>query len=273
MDPELRRYEMERVSRQDPQNLEAWELVERAQWHFFKFNEGDNAKARVLCERACELDPHLALAFSAVAWTHWSDIVHQWTDSSARSIAELDRAARRGVALDDKEPFAHLALAWASSFAGQEEQALAAADIAVQLNPSFADGCAWRGIFLVRAGRADDAISSIEKAMRLSPQDPLMWGFLHTMALAQFGAERYEEAVEWARRSLQRKPDSPLASRILAASYAQLGRIDEARSAAEEVSRLTPEFSLSVASLIFASADASLRERLVEGLRKAGIKE
>jgi adenylate cyclase len=273
MDPELRRFEMERVARQDPRNFEAWELVERGLWHFYQFNKDDNAKARVLFERACEQDSHLALAFSALAWTHASDLIHQWTDSSTRSIAELHRSARRGVALDDKEPLAHLALAWASSFAGQEDQALAASELAVQLNPSFAEGYAWRGMFLARAGRSDDAIASIERAMRLSPQDPLTWFFLHMMALAQFAAGRYEEAVEWAQRSLQRKPDSPLACRVLAASYAQLGRVEEARRASDEVSRLTPEFSLSAIRLTFASADPSLRERLVEALRKAGVKE
>jgi adenylate cyclase len=229
--------------------------------------------ARKLLEKAAELDPRFARAFVGIAATHWADIIHQWTDSPPRSVAELDRTARRSVALDDKDPSAHLFRAWAYSFTGQEEKALAASELAVQLNPSLAMGYSIRGIFLARSGRPDDAIASIEKAMRLSPRDQMMWVFLSATATAHFVAGRYHEATEWAERSLQRKPDAALPYRFLAASYAHLGRLDEARRALDEALRLTPEFSLAAVRLMAASADPTFRDPLIDGLRKAGLKE
>jgi TolB-like protein len=273
MEPELSRFERERVAHQVRGDLDAWDSLQRGSWHFWLFTEDDNARARVLLEEATALDPRLARAFLGIAATHWADIIHQWTDSPARSVAELDRAARRSVALDSKEPSAHLQLAWAYGFTGQEEKALAASELAVQLNPSLAMAYAGRSAFLARSGRPDDAVSSIEKAMRLSPQDPMMWGFLQTMAMAHFAGGRYQEAAEWAGRSLQRKPDAAIPYRFLAASYANLGRLDEARRALDEALQLTPEFSLTAVRMMAGSADPAFRDPLIEGLRKAGLKE
>ncbi len=273
MEPELSRFERERVAHQVRGDLDAWDSLQRGSWHFWLLTKDDNARARVLLEEAAELDPRLAAAFVGIAGTHWADIIHQWTDSPTRSVAEFDRAARKSVALDAKDPSAHLFLAWAYGFTGQEEKALAASELAVELNPSLATAHAGRGAFLARSGRPDAAIASIEKAMRLSPQDPMMWATLQAMAMAHFVGGRYQEAAEWAGRSLQRKPDAVIAYRFLAASYANLGRLDEARRALDEARRLTPEFSLAAVRLIAGSADPAFRDPFIEGLRKAGLKE
>jgi class 3 adenylate cyclase len=93
-------------------------------------------------------------------------------------------------------------------------------------------------------GRPDDAIANLEKAMRLSPRDSGLWYWLTAMGFAHFGAGRYQEAIAWAERALQLRPDAVWAYRTLAASYAQLGRIDEARRALAEETRLEPDLSV-----------------------------
>jgi adenylate cyclase len=273
MNPELSRFERDRVARQERPDLDAWESLYRGAWHIYRFTKEDNEKARLLFEKTAELDPRLSRAFAALATTYWVAILNQWTDSPARSIAELEQAARKAVTLDDKEPMAHIALAFAYGLTEQGDKAAAASKLAVELNPSFATACAWHGVFLARAGRAEEAIDSINKAMRLSPQDPMIWFFHQAMALAHFTAGQYEHTVEWAQRTLQRKPDLAITYRLLAASYGQLGRIDEAKRALDQALRLTPEFSLSAVRLIAGSADPGFRERLIDSLRKAGLKE
>jgi tetratricopeptide (TPR) repeat protein len=175
--------------------------------------------------------------------------------------------------LDDRDPFAQSSLGYAYRFTGQQEKAIGAFRLAIELNPSFAFAHYSLGFILALKGEADEAIANIDKAIRLSPHDPMIWTFLSGMALAHVCAERYEEAVVWAQRSLQRKPDWAIAHLVLAGAYAQVDRLDEARAALEAALKSNPQFSLSGIQLVLSVADPALLERLIDGLRKAGLKE
>ena len=123
------------------------------------------------------------------------------------------------------------------------------------------------------AGRADDAIASAEKAIRLSPHDPYMWWFQHALGTGHFAACRYSDAAEWERKAVHRNPNAPYSQLTLAASCAHLGLVDEAREAAAEGQRLQPGASLSDMRASWAAADAGFLDRYIEGLRKAGWKD
>jgi len=73
---------------------------------------------------ALDLDPHLAMAFQGLGWTHYGDVMFQWTDSQEHSLAELVQAARRCVALDDKSAYGHWLLGVTSRLTGQQERAI-----------------------------------------------------------------------------------------------------------------------------------------------------
>jgi adenylate cyclase len=81
----LWRAEAERGARQGTQDLGSYDYIMRGWWHFQRRTKEDNAQARVLFQRAAELDPRAAEAFSGLAWTHWFDILLQWTDSPSAS--------------------------------------------------------------------------------------------------------------------------------------------------------------------------------------------
>ena len=129
------------------------------------------------------------------------------------------------------------------------------------------------GLVLSWAGRADEGIENLEKAMRLSPHDPLMFLFFTGMSIAHFAAERYGEAADWAQRSIRSGTTDTAAYRYIAASYAYLDRVDEARKALREMFLLDPKFSLATDRVILSTADPAFVERLFDGLRKAGLKE
>jgi adenylate cyclase len=126
---------------------------------------------------------------------------------------------------------------------------------------------------LAATGRPDEGIAKIETAIRLSPRDRGIWVSLQSMGLAHFAAGRYEEAADWTQRSLQHRPDAPNTHALLAATYAHLGRLDEARAESREVLRLQPDYSLAGVRLIFRGADLDFLERHIDGLRKAGLEE
>ena len=99
------------------------------------------------------------------------------------------------------------------------------------------------GATLGVSGQPDAAIPMVEKAMRLSPRDPLTNEFLFTIASAHFQAGRYEEAIDFAERSLALKPDQPGALRVIAAAQALLGRDDEARRSVRHLNHLAPDLN------------------------------
>jgi adenylate cyclase len=275
MYPELRQSEWERSARKDPQNLDAWECAQRGWWHWNQFTKDDNETARSYFEKAAGLDPRFADAYSGVAWTHHVDVGFQWTDSPERSIAQLDRAAQKSVALGHNLPLSQAVAGIANALKGQPDKAIPCFQLVVRLDPSFAPGYLLLGMYLARAGRPDEGIENLEKGMRLSPQDPLMWTLQYAMAQAHFAAGRYEEAIEWAERSLQSRAEAgwPLTLATLAASRARLGDLDEARATVRVLLRLNPEFSIAGFKLFLSSAEPEFVERITDGLRKAGLKE
>jgi adenylate cyclase len=273
MSPELRRAELERAARREPDSLDAYESWLRGNWHYWKVTREHNAKARSFYERAVELDPLNAVAFSSLAGVHYVDLTYGWSDSRDRSLAEFERAARKCIELDDGLAGCHMALGLLYQFTDLPDKQIAAHQRAIDLNPSESGPHAWLGWALARAGKSDAAIASLEKAMRLSPRDPTFWMFLDGMAFAPLTARRYGDAIDWCQRSLQHRPDDVWAYRFLAASYAQQGRLEQAHQALEQALRLDPEFSVEKGRQLSQSADSAALAPLLEGLRKAGLRE
>ena len=101
----------------------------------------------------------------------------------------------------------------------------------------------------------------------------MMWLLFNGVAIAHAVAARYEEALEWASGSVRLKPDWPFSHLVLAGCYARLGEADPARREVDEVLRLNPTSSVAGIELVFASADPTVREHLVESVRMAGLPE
>jgi adenylate cyclase len=120
------------------------------------------------------------------------------------------------------------------------------------------------------------AVEASQQAMRLSPLDPLAWMFAGVVAYAQMAAGRYEEAIEWADRTLQAQPRYVVAMRFKLVSLAHLGRIDEAHELLKRVFDLQPGLTIAAWQASYATTSIftpELLARYVDGLRKAGVPE
>jgi adenylate cyclase len=265
----LQKAERERAIRKAPQNLDAWDCVQRGWWHLIQGSKEDVVKAHSSFRKAKEMDPHFSIAFSGLALSHLYELSYQWSEAPAQSQAEGLGAAEKAIALDEDEPQAHVALAMACVSTGQYERAVAASERAIELNPSAAWGYWCLGGSLSFLGRPDEGVGLIEKAIRLSPRDPAMHELLFDLGVAHFLAERYEEAIGCEKRSLQSRPGQPGAYRVLAASYGHLGRSEEARAALDRMRELAPDFSLEALRI---RVPPAVVERYLEGWRKAGLK-
>jgi adenylate cyclase len=273
MGPGLWQFEQEHARRRLTENLTAWDCVQRGFWHLFGARSGSVAEARTLFQRAVDLDPNFALAFVGLAFTHVTDLMMDWTRSHERALDDLVRAAEASVRLDGKLALGHCVLGYARLLTGQPQKAIAALERAVELDPSLAIAHAFLGDALCWAARADEAIASAEKAMRISPHDPMMWSFCVIVGQAHSIAGRYEEAIHWLERSLQLRPEWPPTHIVVVSSYAQLGRLREARGALERLLGVWPAVSLSTMRGIYGRFEARAVEPLLDGLRKAGLKE
>jgi TolB-like protein/Tfp pilus assembly protein PilF len=273
MSPELVRFEERRAAKKEIRNLDAWDCTMRGLWHLGRFNREDHATARSLFEQATALDPHFSLALALLAVTHQQEAYFQWTDFPTRSFAESARIAQESVNLDPENPLALLVLGWTSLVTGDRQKMIDALERSIQIDPSQAVTHGVLGMALAWAGRSDEAIENAKKAMRLSPHDPMMHFFFLVRGIAHFAAEEYEEAADWAQRSIERRAVEPGAHRYLAASHVYLGRMDEARRVMQEMYQLDPDFSLAVDRIVLSTAEPAFVERLHNGLRKAGLKE
>jgi pentatricopeptide repeat protein len=166
----------------------------------------------------------------------------------------------------------HWAVAWSYSLSGQRDEAIAAAELAVELRPSFAEAHQTLGLFLIMVGSYDEGIAHQEKAIQLSPRSWLTSYCIHCISLGHFGAERYEASVKCEQQALQRTPDYWISLGTLTSSFAHLGRMEEARSTLEKMLRANPAYSEDGFRMVFAIADTDYVERWLGGIRKAGWK-
>jgi tetratricopeptide (TPR) repeat protein len=175
------------------------------------------------------------------------------------------------VALNNFVPAGHAALGYVYAYQKQYDQAKTEIDQALTLEPHFAGGYALQADLLSFIGKPEEAIGRVEKAMQLDPP-PYADEYTLSLDLALYLAGRYEEAIAPLKRFLTRYPNRLQAHFVLAVVYSELGREAEARTAAAEVLRINPNFSLAVHKQRAPIKDPVVVERQIAALRKAGLK-
>ncbi len=231
IEPKLRQSEIERAGRKPTQSLDAYDLYLRALPQFHKYTKESMHEAIALLKRALAIDPSYAPAAAMIGdLCLMAQLLQGWGPVSAADIAEALRLARQAIETGKDDPDAlYMAANTVSLFAGDHATAASAVDRALTLNPNSAH--AWRasGYVLVRQNRPAPAIEAFQRAMRLSPLDPLGFFFSAGIAAAHLAAGRYEEAIEWADRSSREFPRYESSTRYKLIALAHLGRIEEAR--------------------------------------------
>ena len=270
--PELDRAEVQRARQKLPESLDAWECVSRGRWLVLRLTKENNSEARSFFEKALELDPNYVLALSSLAYSHFSDVFFGWSQAPVQSIGKASELIERALRLDESDPWVHCIMCLRHFILREPDKAILHGNKAVDLNPSFALAHGYLGAALAYGGVPEAGIAEELKAIRLSPRDPELFHFFLAIGTAHFVAGRYEDAVEWAKKVLQERPDVPSGHRLLAASYGQLGQTDAAKAALEGVLRLVPGLSIEFVQKTIFFKISEHYDRFVEGLRKAGLK-
>lgn len=267
--PELERTEHKRAVTNKPVSLDAWDHVQRGFADLYEFNSSGNLRAREEFTHALKLDPSYSTAYIGVAWSHIRDLDLGSGENRITTTENLLDAALEAVKLDPSDSFAHLVLGIAYHWSGQYDLMEPECERALELNPNNANALQSKGHALSLTGRPNEGIPFIEKAISLNPQDPRNYLYYSFLAQAHLLAKRFDQAMEWAGKAIQWRPDHPLPHLVMAASLGHFGRIDEARAELKACERVRPGYTADTKNWISYKNPAD-NEHFLDGLRKAG---
>jgi len=255
--------------RKGTDNLEAYLKMLEAREYSGRSNKEGYAMAGKLAEEAITLDPDYPGPYLMLSAAHLMEISFGTSKLPKQSLKMAEKLVLKALALDD-----HLAEGYA--FLGriyltkrQYDKALTAGEKACELAPNSSFVHAALGYSLHNAGRPEEAITHLKKAIRLSPF-PRAW-YLGTLGGAYYMLGRYEEAIAEFKKGLQLAPKSVFPRLGLAAAYSELGREEHARVEAAEVLSLDPKFTLVSHAKGRLSKNKDYTERYMAALRKAGL--
>jgi adenylate cyclase len=259
--------EHRRFSKELSPDLRAYGLILRGQHLSFQFKKETNAHARRLFEQAVETDPKYGRSYAAMSRTCNLDWRYAWSDAPETSLDKAVDLALAAIDRDSLDARGYSELGYAFLYKKKHDASLAAYERAIELNPNDADLLAEMGDFYVYVGEPKRALELLNRAMHLNPYYPdwYLWYF----GDAHFQLGDYEETI----RTMSKMRDQSEAHRLLAASYAQLDRMKEARNHAQLLLTKHPNFSIKHWRHVPPTKDPRDLDQFIEGLRKAGLPE
>ncbi len=255
----------EHRSKIDP---EAYDLIVRARQTVLQLRPDAVMEARRMLERAIEIDPGLAVAYARLAIITFAEYANQWNNATDENLTRALGLARKAIETDDTEPQGHISLAIVLGWMRRLDEAEQAAERAMALAPNLADAYTCLGNVRDYQGRHEDAAALFRRACRLDPQFDMS---LHFLGRALLALGRYDEAEIAFKRRLALMPRSDMSRFYLACLYGLTGRHDEARRYWQETLEVNPSFSIDHVRRTLPYKDPALLDRLLEGLRNAGV--
>lgn len=272
IEPTITLSEIERAKRKRPDSLDAYDCVMRALPAVWSQDAETTAEGLRLAERAIALDPSYPLPMALAAWCYAQRVAYMRTLVPAEDRTKALRLAQEAASLDSNDPLVLTVLSAAYGIVGQFDLGLAAIEKALALDPNSAWAWLRSGWTNNWVGNTDTAIEHFQRAMRLSPLDPMHFNALIGIGATHFVKDQYDQAIRWIEKGLHEKPDAVWTYRLLTAAYANAGRLEEAKRAVARFMEAYPGMTVSKA-IDAAPPSSPLIERTAQGLRKAGLPE
>ncbi|MCP4298134.1 MAG: tetratricopeptide repeat protein [Proteobacteria bacterium] len=264
---EIDKVERRRAMQKKTENLEAYDYMLRGMEYLRRRTRLENRKARLMFEKAIDLDPSFASAYVGLGQTYQVQISFGWTEFPIQVLQQAKDLALKALSLEESNAGAYTLLGLIYTFEGQYDLAINKLNRAIELNPNDARSLAFRGQVLLWSGSVDAAIHSLETAYRFDPN--MIHGNFMFLGIGYYLKGLYEKAINVLKEGVSRKPNWVGNHIILAAAYAQASLSSKAEHEAQEVLRLEPFFEIENYGTVFRNqAD---RAKIVQGLRKAGL--
>ena len=270
--PQLEKAEIDRAKYSATGDLAAYDLYLNGLDSWNRWTQEGNAKALQLFYAAMEKDRDFSTPYGLAASCYLLAKANGWASNFDEK--EISRLVEKAADIGTEDP---VALCWAGHvhayFFKGVERALLLVDRALELDVNLA--IAWQRSGWVRgyAGDSDGAIESLNRAVRLNPLDPRVFLTHSAMAFAHFIAGRDDEAADWAAMALRVKPNWLPALRVAIASNALRGQLDEAQRALNLYFHIDPQVNIGKICEFYPLRRDVDRQRLIVGMRKAGVPE
>jgi TolB-like protein/class 3 adenylate cyclase len=272
--PKLEQAEIERAKRKPTEKLAAYDYFLRGMADIYQGTKQANIEAIRHFNQATEIDPDFASAYGMHAYCYVWRKANGWVADPEQETAEAERLARKAARLGADDAVALCEAGFALAFVvGDLDDGVALIDRALVLNPNLAAAWRFSGYVRVFLGEPDLAIEHLERAVRLSPLDPLIFIVQNGIVLAHFFAGRYGEALSWAGKALRQNPNYAAAMIMAAVSAALAGRSDEMQKAVGRLSEIDPTAGISNFSNVWPLRRPEDLATFEKGLRLTGLPE
>jgi adenylate cyclase len=272
--PQVQKVEIKRAHLKRPESRNAYDHYLQAVELIYRFHPDEFAQAGALVRRAIALDDAYAAAYALAAEWHSLRVGQGWSPDPKTDSEEAIRLAEAAVARDPLNSLALAVLGHHRSYLFREyDLAVALFDRALDASPSSARAWGLSAPTYTYIGEPAGAIARAERALRLSPHDPMSFWYRTTICIAQYSLGDYEAAIEAGRLVLSENPRYRTVLRTIAASLSALGRVQEARAAGAAMLALEPAFRAGAYAEWYPYRDSSYRRKLYRHLIDAGLPE
>ena len=270
LQPSIRLAEIERSRRKRPQDLGAYDYAMRAMPHVWALEKEQSTKAVELLDKALAIDPAYPLALSLAGWCHAQRSVYNWADDIAQSQARALKLAERAAELSGGDPLILAVLGAVHTFVRNHGTARVLLERAVAIDANAAWAWSRLGWLDNYSDQPQHAIEKFQRALRLSPLDPMNFNNYVGIGSAYEVAQQYDKAAAFYRRGLEERPHAIWIYRNLASSLSGAGRMEDAKEAYVQMLRSYPDLTASRLRQAMVFSPAFL-DRMVGNLGKLGL--
>jgi tetratricopeptide (TPR) repeat protein len=270
--PYLHEAEMNRIRVKRPDSLEAYDLFLRAQENMYNSSRSVFETSEALFDAAIAKDPHYAAALAWRAYWHVLRVGQGWSPDPVDDAVQADRFARAAIECNSMEPIALAVHGQVASYLYKDfDLAFRRFEAALRINANAAPTWMWSAAAHAWMGNGPRAIEEINKAMALSPYDPLMHAYNAYASIAYLVDGQYERAIECALRCLRENRTYTAAYRQLVIALVLTGRENEAQAAARRLLELEPGLTVTGFRRRYPGSASPHVDIFCDALARAGI--
>jgi adenylate cyclase len=264
--------ESARMLSKGTENIEAYLKVFEALWYTGQTTRDGLNRARQLADEAVFLDPKFPTAYFVLGVVHMLEALTGFSKNPEESNDLCNKMLHKAIELDESFAIARATLGYNLAMLKRYDEALSEVEQAYELAPNTSQVLYFYGTVLNAIGRHEEALPPLKEALRIDPIPPN--ARLRSLgSTLGWGLQRYDEAIAYMRRAVQREPNDILSQVILTSLYSMAGRDEEAGATAKEVLRINPKFSGKRYITAISMKDPRVRDRIAQSLQKAGLSD